>query len=229
MIVDSDQRFWDSTRFELAIDPRIDEVTRVDSAQSAIASLGSAKPGVAIVNMSVPGPATADLIRELGSGSEGTPLIALFDSLDDGSVGYAIGAGARACISKTSPARHIRGIVIEVLAGELPIHRDVAERPQLLTGLIAEFQRQSRGGAKTDTTACPLTERELTILSHVADGNANKEIADLLFISERTVKNHMTNILAKLGAHDRAHAVRFGIQNSWINLDRPEPVLAMVA
>ncbi len=229
LIVDSDQRFWDSTQFELAIDPRIDRITRIDSAQSAIGSLGSIKPGIAIINMTVPGPTTADLVRALSSGTEPTPFIALFDSLDDGRVGYAIGAGARACVSRTSPARQIRGTVLEVLAGELPIHRDVAERPHLLTGLIAEFQRQSRGGARTETTACPLTERELTILSHVADGNANKEIADQLYISERTVKNHMTNILAKLGAHDRAHAVRFGIQNSWISLEQPEPVLSMVA
>ena len=157
MIVDSDQRFWDTAQFELAIDPRIDRVTRVDSPQSAIAGLGSVKPGVVIINMSVPGPATADLIRVLGSGPEATPVIGLFDSLDDGSVGYAIGAGARACISRTSPAKQIRGTVIEVLAGDLPIHRDVAERPHLLTGLIVEFQRQSRGGAKTDTSACPLT------------------------------------------------------------------------
>lgn len=229
LIVDSDQRFWDSAQFELAIDPRIDQITRIDSAQSAIASLGSAKPGIAIINMTVPGPSTTDLIRTLGAGTEPAPFIALFDSLDDGRVGYAVGTGARACISRTSPARQIRGTVIEVLAGELPIHRDVAERPYLLTGLIAEFQRQSRGSVRTETASCPLTERELTILSRVADGNANKEIADLLYISERTVKNHMTNILAKLGAHDRAHAVRFGIQNSWISLERPEPVVSMVA
>lgn len=229
LIVDSDQRFWDSAQFELAIDPRIDQITRIDSAQVAMAVVDSAKPGIAIINMTVPGPTTTDLIRTLSSGPEPTPFIALFDLLDDGRVGYAVGAGARACISRTSPAKQIRGTIIEVLAGELPIHRDVAERPYLLTGLIAEFQRQSRGAAKTETTVCPLTERELTILSRVADGNANKEIADLLYISERTVKNHMTNILAKLGAHDRAHAVRFGIQNSWISLERPEPVLSMVA
>jgi len=119
--------------------------------------------------------------------------------------------------------------VIEVLAGELPIHRDVAERPYLLTGLLNEFQRQSRGSVEVETTACPLTARELNILSLVADGNANKEIAELLFISERTVKNHMTNILSKLGARDRAHAVRFGIQNSWIDLEQSEPVLSLVA
>ncbi len=238
LIVDSDQRFWDIAQFELAVDPRIEQITRIDSAQLALAELGrlsfgnngdSGKIGIAIVNMSVPGAATTDLVRALCCGVEPIPVIALFDTLDDGRVGYAVGAGARACIAKTSPARQIRGTVIETLAGELPIHRDVAERPYLLTGLINEFQRQSRGTVEVETSTCPLTERELCILSLVADGNANKQIANLLFISERTVKNHMTNILAKLGARDRAHAVRFGIENSWLDLERSEPALSMVA
>ena len=227
LIVDSDQRFWDSVQFELAVDPLIDKVIRIESAQTAQAGISSLKAGIAIVNMSVPGPATSDLVRTLTSGSEPAPVITLFDTLDDGRVGYALGSGARACISKTSPAKQIRGTVIETLAGELPIHRDVAERPYLLTGLINEFQRQSKGTGEVETTACPLTNRELNILSLVADGNANKQIGDQLFISERTVKNHMTNILAKLGANDRAHAVRFGIENSWLALEQPDPILAM--
>lgn len=229
LIVDSDQRFWDSVQFELAVDPRIDQVIRNDSAQSALTELGKVKAGIAIVNMSVPGAATSDLVRALCCGGDPIPVIALFDALDDGRVGYAVGSGARACISKSSPAKQIRGTVIETLAGELPIHRDIAERPYLLTGLINEFQRQSRGTFEVETTTCPLTGRELNILTLVADGNANKQIADLLFISERTVKNHMTNILSKLGARDRAHAVRFGIENSWIDLEQPEPVLSLVA
>lgn len=229
LIVDSDQRFWDSAQFELALDPRIEQVNRVDSAQSALAEVSKLRPGVAVVNMSVPGPAVSDLVRALCCGNDPVPVIAIFDSLDDGKVGYAVGAGARACVSKTSPAKQIRGTVIETLAGELPIHRDIAERPYLLTGLITEFQRQSRGTVEIEASVCPLTDRELNILSLVADGNANKEIAELLFISERTVKNHMTNILSKLGARDRAHAVRFGIENAWINLEPSEPDLSLVA
>jgi DNA-binding NarL/FixJ family response regulator len=229
LIVDSDQRFWDSAQFELAVDPRIDQIVRVDSAQAAMANIGLLNIGIAIINMSVPGAAVSDLVRSLCCGSEPIPVIALFDSLDDGRVGYAVGSGARACISKSSPAKQIRGTVIETLAGELPIHRDIAERPYLLTGLINEFQRQSRGTVEVESATCPLTSRELNILELVADGNANKQIADLLFISERTVKNHMTNILAKLGARDRAHAVRFGIENSWLTLEQPTPALAMVA
>jgi len=235
LIVDSDQRFWDNAQFELAVDPRIEQITRIDSAQSAMAVVGNSGAnkngsfGIVIVNMSVPGAAVTDLVRTLCGGTEPTPVIALFDYLDDGRVGYAVGTGARACVAKTSPAAQIRGTVIETLAGELPIHRDVAERPYLLTGLINEFQRQSRGAAPVESVACPLTDREINILTLVADGNANKQIADILFISERTVKNHMTNILAKLGARDRAHAVRFGIENSWIDLDHQEPALSLVA
>lgn len=229
LIVDSDQRFWDNAQFELAVDPRIEQITRIDSAQAALLELPKLKTGIAIINMSVPGAATSDLVRALCCASDPIPVIALFDALDDGRVGYAVGTGARACISKTSPAKQIRGTVIETLAGELPIHRDVAERPFLLTGLISEFQRQSRGTIEPKTNTCPLTAREINILSLVADGNANKQIAEILFISERTVKNHMTNILSKLGANDRAHAVRIGIQNSWLDLEQSEPILTLVA
>ena len=85
------------------------------------------------------------------------------------------------------------------------------------------------GGTGKPSVTWNMGRAHLCMIGCVADGNANKEIADLLFISERTVKNHMTNILAKLGARDRAHAVRFGIENSWIDLEQPEPVLSLVA
>jgi DNA-binding NarL/FixJ family response regulator len=63
-----------------------------------------------------------------------------------------------------------------------------------------------------------LTSRELAVLRLVAGGNANKEIAGQLLISEETVKSHMTNILAKLGANDRTHAVTIGLKRGIIEL-----------
>ena len=229
LIVDSDQRFWDNAQFELAVDPRIESISRIDTPHAALLEAATRKVGIAIVNMSVPSGAISDLVRNLSCGSDPVPVIAMFDSLDDGRVGYALGAGARACVAKSNPVKLIHGTVIETLAGELPIQRDIAERPLLLSGLINEFQRQSQGSTDSATTICPLTSREQNILSLVADGNANKEIAELLFISERTVKNHMTNILSKLSAKDRAHAVRIGIENSWLDLTQAEPVLSLVA
>ena len=65
--------------------------------------------------------------------------------------------------------------------------------------------------------AAPLTKRETQILTHVAEGNTNKEIASILSISEQTIKNHVSAILRKLNANDRAHAVTLALQSGWIS------------
>jgi DNA-binding NarL/FixJ family response regulator len=67
-----------------------------------------------------------------------------------------------------------------------------------------------------------LTEREIDVLKLVAAGNANKQIADQLSIGEATVKSHVSNILSKLGANDRSHAVTIGLKRGIIELDLPQ-------
>jgi DNA-binding NarL/FixJ family response regulator len=67
-----------------------------------------------------------------------------------------------------------------------------------------------------------LTEREISVLRLIAAGNANKQIADHLSIGEATVKSHVTNILSKLGANDRTHAVTIGLKRGIIGLDLPQ-------
>jgi DNA-binding NarL/FixJ family response regulator len=74
-------------------------------------------------------------------------------------------------------------------------------------------------GLFTDKVAAPLTHREIQILSHIANGNTNKEVARILGISDQTIKNHVSAILRKLNANDRAHAVAMAIQNHWITVD----------
>ena len=64
----------------------------------------------------------------------------------------------------------------------------------------------------------PLTRRETQILNYVAEGNTNKQIADILDISEQTIKSHVSAILRKLNANDRAHAVALAIRNGWISV-----------
>jgi two-component system response regulator DegU len=63
-----------------------------------------------------------------------------------------------------------------------------------------------------------LTQREKQILNYVADGNTNKQIAHILNISEQTIKNHVSAILRKLNANDRAHAVVLAIRHGWISI-----------
>ena len=64
--------------------------------------------------------------------------------------------------------------------------------------------------------AAPLTHREIQILSYIANGSTNKEVAHVLGISEQTIKNHVSAILRKLNANDRAHAVALAIRNQWV-------------
>lgn len=226
LIVDAEDRYWKDAEPEFALDPRFEQVSRAITAEQALMKLHTARPSVAIVDMTVPSPATSELLHRLSTTTSPVPVVAICEKLDDGHVGYAVGAGACAVLSRMSPLRQVRGIVLEASAGAMPIQRDIAERPDLLRHLISEFQRKLRGSGPSATTQCPLTERERTILELVASGHANKEVAYDLGISERTVKNHMTNILAKLSAKDRAHAVRKGIQNNWICRDQWEPALA---
>jgi len=227
LIVDAEDRYWREVEPEFASDPRFEQVSRAVTAEQALMKLHSARPTVAIVDMTVPSPATSELLHRLSTTTSPIPVVAICEPLDDGHVGYAVGAGACAVLSRLAPPRQVRGLVLEASSGALPIQRDVAERPDLLRHLISEFQRRLRNTGPTSISQCPLTERERTILDLVASGHANKEVAFDLGISERTVKNHMTNILAKLSAKDRAHAVRIGIQSGWICRDQWEPAMAV--
>jgi two-component system response regulator DegU len=74
-------------------------------------------------------------------------------------------------------------------------------------------------GLVKEKVAAPLTNREIQILSYIASGNTNKQVAYVLGISEQTIKNHISAILRKLNANDRAHAVAMAIRNQWVSID----------
>ena len=74
-------------------------------------------------------------------------------------------------------------------------------------------------GLVREKIASPLTHRELQILSCIANGGTNKQAANILGISEQTIKNHVSAILRKLNANDRAHAVALAIRNRWVMVE----------
>jgi DNA-binding NarL/FixJ family response regulator len=87
-------------------------------------------------------------------------------------------------------------------------------RPRVAKQVLNQF----RGITKTlEGVAAPLTKRETQILTYIAEGNSNKEIARILSISEQTIKNHVSAILRKLNANDRAHAVALALRSGWIS------------
>jgi DNA-binding NarL/FixJ family response regulator len=112
----------------------------------------------------------------------------------------ALAAGARGYILKSMPPRELVDVVRQVHAGKKRIPPEIAAQ-------LAEHVSDE-----------PLTERECDVLQHVAGGNRNRDIAELLSISEETVKVHVKHIMEKLGANDRTEAVTIAVRRGIIQL-----------
>jgi len=91
-------------------------------------------------------------------------------------------------------------------------------RPNIAQQVLKQFEDLSIINQEVENVVAVLTRREQQILQYIADGNTNKQIAKTLNISEQTIKNHVSAILRKLNANDRAHAVVLAIRNGLIKL-----------
>ena len=112
----------------------------------------------------------------------------------------ALAAGARGYVLKSMPPKELIEVIRQVHAGKKRIPPEIAAQ-------LAEHIADER-----------LTEREIDVLQHVAGGNRNRDIAELLFISEETVKVHVKHIMEKLGASDRTAAVAIAVRRGIIQL-----------
>lgn len=119
---------------------------------------------------------------------------------DDANVFQAIKAGATGYVLKDSPIEETVAAIRTIAEGGSRLHPSIAAR------VLSEFNRISTQRAADLKLFSELTDREVEVLKEVATGKRNREIAETLFISEKTVKNHISNILFKLNANDRTEA-----------------------
>jgi DNA-binding NarL/FixJ family response regulator len=127
----------------------------------------------------------------------------------------ALKAGASGFLLKDAPRDQLVGAVRTVAAGEALL------APALVRRLIEDFVRRPAPGALSPAELDDLTARELEVLTLVARGLANAEIATRLFVSEATVRTHVTHILAKLGLRDRVQAVVLAYESGLIRAGEP--------
>jgi DNA-binding NarL/FixJ family response regulator len=91
-------------------------------------------------------------------------------------------------------------------------------RPAVASRVLREFQRMSGDERGIQPLLVPISAREMEILELIAQGKSNKQIAQVLFLSDQTVKNHITSILRKLAVNDRTQAVVFALRQGWIQV-----------
>lgn len=179
----------------------------VGSAPDASVALQVAEreqPDVALVDVRMPGMTGIGLIHALQTVSPHTRVIVLTTFDDDEYLFASLNAGAVGYLLKTADLDALSDAIRRVAAGEAVLDPSVTQRV---------IRRAVQGeAAREDTLQERLTRRERTILRLMAQGSSNAEIAAQLYLSEGTVKNHISHILGKLAVRDRTQAVRLAVE-----------------
>ncbi len=193
------------------------EVFECSPDKNPIALIQSRLPGVLLLTIDYPFLKGLALARKIALHCPATKIIVLARNPDDNQLFEIIKTGAVAYLDKSVTAEELTKVIRQVSRGEYPINDSVLARPEVAISVLRQFQNMHGINEETiENIVAPLTPRETQILNCIAGGNSNKQIASILQISEQTAKNHVSNILRKLNANDRAHAVVLAIRQGWI-------------
>lgn len=200
MLVDDQNLVRKGVRSLLELSEKIEVVAEAPDGAEAVRMIPDVDPDVVLLDMRMPGMNGVEVLRQLKEGGELPPTIILTTFDDDDLVLAGIRNGAKGYLLKDVSLDELVGAIETVAGGGSIVKPAVTQR--LLKGLEkheTEFSALDRPD--------PLTERETEILRLMAGGYSNKEIANSLGVAEGTVKNHVSNILSKLGVRDRTRAV----------------------
>jgi DNA-binding NarL/FixJ family response regulator len=200
MLVDDQNLVRQGVRSLLELSEEIEVVAEAPDGQEAIRMMPDVDPDVVLLDMRMPGLSGVDVLRILNDSDQLPPTIILTTFDDDELVLAGIRHGAKGYLLKDVSLAELVNAVKTVAAGGSMVKPAVTER--LLKGL----QNLETSFSSLDRPD-PLTERETEILRLMAGGYSNKEIANSLGVAEGTVKNHVSNILSKMGVRDRTRAV----------------------
>lgn len=160
-----------------------------------------------------------ELGREITRNYPNTRVIMLSPYFNDEELFESMKTGAAAYIDKRASTEDLVRTIKRASRGEYPINDSIIARPAIAERVLKQFQEMALIGLVKEKVAAPLTTREIQILSYIANGNTNKQVAHVLGISEQTIKNHISAILRKLNANDRAHAFALAVRNQWVLVD----------
>jgi DNA-binding NarL/FixJ family response regulator len=202
LLVDDQELVRTGFRMILDAEPDIDIVGEAGDGAAAIAASTELHPDVVLMDIRMPGVDGIEATRQIcRNHRDDDPRVLILTTFDiDDYVYEALRAGASGFLLKDAPADDLVDGVRIVAAGDALLAPSVTRR------LIAEFT--ARPAADSEAPALDeLTERELEVLAQLARGLSNAEMAEALFVSETTVKTHVSHILTKLELRDRVQAV----------------------
>lgn len=161
-----------------------------------------------------------ELTRSLHLRLPNSGVILFTDAEDEEQIFEAVKAGACAYLLKTTGAEELASTIRRVGSGEHVIDETLLVRPSIASKVLQQFNTIGDDTPQEiQPLLAPLSPREIEILEQICQGNSNKQIGRALFISEHTVKNHITSILKKLAVNDRTEAMVYSLRRGWIRVD----------
>jgi len=202
MLVDDQSLFREALRTLLALQADFEIVAEAENGERGVALAKTHKPDVILMDLRMPVMDGVEATRRVRAAAPTARVVVLTTFEEDEEIFEAMRAGAVGYLLKACSAEKLCGSVRAAAQGTSVLEPSVAAR------MMAELNRlTAKEGKRAVTTLIePLSEREGDVLKLLAAGCSNKEIGAQLNITEGTVKNHMTNVLGKLGALDRTQA-----------------------
>ncbi|MDP4163955.1 MAG: response regulator transcription factor [Bacillota bacterium] len=222
IIIDDHQLFREGVKRILEFEKSFQVVAEGDDGSEALGLIGEHRPDVVIMDINMPnmnGVEATALVTERYPKSK-VIILSIHD--DENYVMHALKTGARGYLLKEMDADALIEAVKVVADGGSYLH------PKVTHNLVNEYRRLTSSGDENQSVGLNgieirrplhlLTRRECEVLQMLTDGKSNRGIGEALFISEKTVKNHVSNILQKMNVNDRTQAVVVAIKNGWVEV-----------
>jgi two-component system, NarL family, response regulator DegU len=221
VIIDDHQLFREGVKRILEFESSFEVVAEGDDGSEALTLVETYRPDVVIMDINMPKINGVEATRELIENYPDSKVLILSIHDDENYVSHALKTGATGYLLKEMDADALVEAVKVVADGGSYLH------PKVTHNLVKEYRRLAvseavggDGGQFLQTEVRRplhlLTRRECEVLQMLADGKSNRGIGEALFISEKTVKNHVSNILQKMNVNDRTQAVVEAIKNGWV-------------
>jgi two-component system, NarL family, response regulator DegU len=206
LLVDDHQLLRQAVRRALE-DAGMDVVAEAGDGSEAVRLAGDVVPDVIVMDVSMPVLDGVEATRRIHAVTPELPIVVLTMHGEETQRREALDAGATGFLTKDASMQDVVRTVFQAARG------DVALSPELASSILSELR------APSTKSSSPLTPREEEVLQRIADGLSTSEVAEQLFISGKTVKNHLASIYQKLDARDRTQAVLQAVRMGIVSLD----------
>ncbi len=214
LIADDQALFRRGLYVVLGTEDGIDVVGEAENGEEAVAKTEEFAPDVVLMDVRMPKMNGIEAARKIREVAPTTKVLMLTVSDEEEDLYEAIKAGANGYLLKEISVEEVAEAIRDVVDGQSRIS------PSMASKLLNEFNTLAkRADEKRQIPGPTLTNRELEVLKLVAKGMSNREVAEELYISENTVKNHVRNILEKLHLHSRMEAVLYAMRERILDLD----------